>query len=148
MANLIQHNPLFSSLTRFDPFRDENWLRGFGMRPFNGDLEMAPQIRIDLTENDKEYWVKAEIPGVRKEDINVDVEGNRVSISAEIKHEQKETKGEKAICCECSQGSSYRSFSLDSEVDESMAEASYENGVLELKLPKKASAAAKHLQIK
>lgn len=148
MANIIQHSPLFSRLNRFDPFRDEDWLRGLGMRPFNGELEAAPQIRIDLTENDKEYSVKADIPGVRKEDINVEVDGNRVSISAETREEKKEMQGEKVICSERSHGSSYRSFSLDSEVDESMAEAHYENGVLELKLPKKAGSAAKHLQVK
>lgn len=147
MANIIQRSP-FSRLARFDPFRDEDWLRGFGIRPFNGELEAAPQIRIDLTENDREYMVKAEIPGVRKEDINVEVEGKRVSISAEAREEKKEMKDEKIICCERSHGSSYRSFSLDSEVDETKAEASYENGVLELKLPKKAGSAAKHLQIR
>ncbi|OGS99940.1 MAG: stress protein [Gallionellales bacterium RIFCSPLOWO2_12_FULL_59_22] len=148
MANLMQLNPLFSRLTRFDPFRDEDWLRSLGMRPFNGELETVPQIRIDLTESDKEYTVKAEIPGVAKEDINVEVEGNRVCISAETKQEKTETKDEKVICSERSIGSSYRSFSLDSEVDDAKAEASYENGVLELKLPKKASSAAKQLKIK
>lgn len=148
MANLIQYNPFLSRLTRFDPFRDEDWLRGLGIRPFNGELETVPQIKIDLAENDKEYSVKAEIPGVRKEDINVEVDGNRISISAEAKQEKKEMKDEKVIWCERSQGTSYRSFSLDSEVDETKAEASYENGVLELKLPKKAGSAAKHLQVK
>ncbi|WP_435626692.1 Hsp20/alpha crystallin family protein [Candidatus Ferrigenium straubiae] len=148
MANIIQHNPLFSRLTRFDPFRDEDWLKGFGIRPFNGELEATPQIRIDLTENDREYSVKAEIPGVRKEDINVEVEGNRVSISAETREEKKEIKDERVICCERSHGASYRSFSLASEVDETKAEASYENGVLALKLPKKSGSTAKHLQVK
>lgn len=150
MANIIQHSPLFNRLARFDPFRDEDWLRGLGIRPFpfNGDQETSPQIKIDLVENDNEYSVRAEIPGVRKEDINVSVEGSRVSISAEAMQEKKEMKGGKAIWCECSHGASYRCFTLDSEVDETKAEASYENGVLELTLPKKTGGTAKHLQVK
>lgn len=150
MANIIPRSPLLGRLSRFDPFRDEDWLRGFGLRPFpfNGEMETSPQIRIDLVENENEYSIRAEIPGVRKEDINVSVEGSRVSISAEARQEKKEMKSGKAIWCECSHGASYRSFNLDSEVDETRAEAHYENGVLELTLPKKTGGAAKHLQIK
>jgi len=148
MANIIKHDPFFSHLTRFDPFHDDEWFKGFGMRPFSREVETAPQIKIDLTENDKAYTVRAEIPGVRKEDIKVNVEGSRVSISAEVKHEKEEKEGEKVICSECYQGSSYRSFSLDGEMDETKAEAKYDNGVLKLTLPKKNGSAAKQLQIK
>ncbi len=148
MANIIRHDPFINRLTRFDPFHDEDWFKGFGLRPFFRDVEAAPQIKIDLIENDKSYTVKAEIPGVRKEDIKVNVEGNHVSISAEVKQEKEEKEGEKVICSERYQGASYRSFSLDSDVDEAKAEAKYENGVLNLTLPKKNGSAAKQLQIK
>lgn len=148
MANLIRRDPFFSNLSRFDPFRDEDWFKGFGMRPFFHDVETAPQIKIDLTENDKVYTVRAEIPGVRKEDIKVNVEGHHVSISAEIKEEKEEKEGERVICSERYHGASYRSFTLDDEVDETKAEAKYDNGVLNLTLPKRNGSAAKQLQIK
>ena len=148
MANIVHRNPLFGRLSRFDPFHDDDWLRGFGVRPFFHEIETAPQIKIDVTENDNAYTVRAEIPGAKKEDVKVQVEGNRVSISAEIKQEKEEKQGDKVICRECYQGSSYRSFTLDSDVDEANAEAKYDNGVLELTLPKKNGKSAKQLQIK
>ncbi|HET7832425.1 MAG TPA: Hsp20 family protein [Gallionella sp.] len=147
MANLIRRDPFFN-LTRFDPFRDEDWFKGFGLRPFLGETEVTPQIKIDLTENDKAYTVRAEIPGVRKEDIKVNVEGHRVTISAEVKEEKEQKDGERVICSERYHGTSYRSFSLDDEVDETKAEAKYDNGVLNLMLPKRNGHAAKQLQIK
>ena len=148
MGNLIQRNPLFSRISRFDPFFDDDWLKGFGMRPFPRAMEEVPEIRIDLTEGDKSYTVRAEIPGAKKEDVKVQVEGNRVSISAEVRREKEEKKGDKVICSECYRGSSYRSFTLDSEVDEDKAEAKYDNGVLVLTLPKKNGKAARQLQVK
>ena len=147
MNNLTRFNP-FSNLARFDPFRNDDWLKGFWVSPLAGDMEAAPQIKINLTENGKSYSVRAEIPGVKKEDIKVNVDGNRVSISAEVKQEKEEKKGEKVISREWHQGSSYRSFSLDSNVDESKAQAKYDNGVLELTLPKKNGNGAKQLQVK
>jgi HSP20 family protein len=148
MANIIQRNPLFSRLSRYDPFHDDDWFKGFWLRPFPREIEAAPQIKIDLTENDKSYSVRAEIPGAKKEDVKVQVDGNRVSISAEVRRDKEEKEGDKVICSECYRGSSYRSFTLDSDVDESKAEAKYDSGVLELTLPKKGGSAAKQLQIK
>lgn len=148
MANLMQRNPLFGNLSRFDPFFDDDWLKGFGMRPFMRDMVELPQIRIDLSENDKSYTVRAEIPGMKKEDIKVQIDGNRVSISTEIKQEKEEKKGEKVICRECYQGASYRSFTLEHDVDDANAQAKYDNGVLELTLPKKSNGGAKQLQVK
>jgi len=147
MNNLTRFNP-FSNITRFDPFRDDDWFKGFWVRPFSSEMEAAPQIKINLTESDKSYSVRAEIPGVKKEDIKVQVDGNRVSISAESKQEKEEKKDDKVICRECYQGSSYRSFILDGNVDEANAKAKYDEGVLELTLPKKNGNGAKQLQIK
>jgi HSP20 family protein len=85
---------------------------------------------------------------MKKEDVKVQVDGNRVSISAETKQEKEEKEGERVICRELYQGSSYRSFTLGSDVDESKSQAKFENGVLELTLPKKNGKTAKQLDIK
>lgn len=147
MNNMVHFNP-FSNLSRFDPLLNEDWPKGFWTSPLVGEMKTAPQIRINLTENGKSYSVRAEIPGVKKDDIKVNVDGNRVSISAEIKQAKEERKGEKSICRECYEGSSYRSFSLDSNVDESKVQAKYDNGILELTLPKKNGNGARQIQIK
>lgn len=146
MNNLTRLTPL-GNLARFDPFRNDDWFKGFWVSPLAGEME-APQIKINLTENDKSYSVRAELPGVKKEDIKVNVEGNRISIRAEVKQEKEEKKGDKTICRECYQGAVYRSFSVESKVDESKAQAKFDNGVLELTLPKKNGNGAKQLQIK
>lgn len=149
MANIMRRSPLFGDLTRSDPFYNvEDWFKNFGMRPFSMEMENAPTIKMDLTENDTAYTVRAEIPGVRKEDVKVQIDGNLVSISAETKGEKEEKEGERVICRECHQGSTYRSFSLSSEVDETKAEAKYENGTLELTLPKKSGKTAKRIEVK
>lgn len=148
MLNITPRTRLSSMLGRFDPFRDEDWFRGFWPKHFLQEMDMSPQIKIDLKENDKSYIVRAEIPGAKKEDIKVQVDGNRVTISSEFKQEKEEKKDDKIIYQECHQGASYRSFTLDCDVDEAASEAKYENGVLELTLPKKNGAMAKQLQIK
>ena len=149
MVNIVKHSPRLGDLARFDPLTNmEDWFKGFGLRPFFNETETAPLIKIDLTENDKTYTIHAEIPGVNKEDIKVQVDGNRVSINAETKKEKEEKEGERVICRECYQGSSYRSFTLDSDVDEANTSAKYENGVLELILPKKNGKTFKRIEIK
>jgi HSP20 family protein len=107
----------------------------------------APQIRVDLSEDDRQYLVKADIPGVRKEDIEVRVDGDQVTISAEVKKHNEEKKDGRVLRSERQYGFATRSFSLACGVDEGKAEARYENGVLELKLPKKAQASSKRLPI-
>ncbi|MDE2367254.1 MAG: Hsp20/alpha crystallin family protein [Betaproteobacteria bacterium] len=149
MANIARRSPFLGDIARFDPFYNiDDWFKNFGMRPFSMDMETAPQIKIDLTENDTAYTVRAEIPGVKKEDVKVQVEGNRVSISCETKQEKEEKEGERVIYRECHQGSSYRTFTLGSEVDDAKAEAKYENGTLELTLPKKEGKTAKRIEVK
>ena len=141
MANITRFDP-FRELARFDPFVDtEGWFNRFGLRPFLREgMEIEPQIKMDVKEADGKYLVTAEIPGVSKDDIHVTVEGNRVSISAEIKQEKEEKKGEKVIRCERSYGMASRSFNLADEIDQSQVQAKYNNGVLELTLPKKPGA--------
>jgi len=137
MANIIQRSPLFGDVARLNPFMDiDDWTNNFWMRPFSREMETAPMIKIDLTENDKAYVVRAEVPGVKKEDIKVSVDGNMVSISAEAKQEKESKNGDKVLCRECYQGASYRTFTLASNVDEKNTQAKYDNGVLMLTLPK------------
>jgi HSP20 family protein len=148
MANIVRRSPTMGDIARYDPFVNFNDLfRSLGMRPFSAEGE-APMIKVDITEDDKAYNVRAEIPGVKKEDVKVQVEGNRVTISCETRHEKEEKEGERVICRELQQGSIYRSFTLTSEVDETKAEAKYENGMLELTLPKKEGTSARRIEVK
>lgn len=121
------------------------------MRPLRWDMAeaaAAPEIRLDVTENDGLYTIKADIPGVRKEDIDIRIDGPVVSLSAEVKKEKEEKEGERVLRSERSYGWASRSFTLGSDVDQDRAEAKYDNGVLELTLPKKASSEAKRLSIR
>jgi HSP20 family protein len=141
---LTRFNP-FKDLARLDPFRglDEVFNESL-MGPRQHLSDMAP--RMDVSETDQGYLVKADIPGVKKEDIKVNIEGNHVSISAETQRES-EQKSENMLCTERSWGQYYRSFSLPQPVDDTMANAEYRDGVLELTLPKKAGGASRKLDI-
>jgi HSP20 family protein len=145
MANLTRYDP-FAELVRFAPFRDFEPLFNYPRGAWRGAPE-TPEIRMDVSEDEKAYRVKAEIPGVKKEDIKVAIEGNQVSIGAEVKREKEEKQGEAVIRSERYYGTQYRAFTLDRDVDTGKAEAKYENGVLELVLPKKEGAAPQHLPI-
>lgn len=139
-------NP-FRQLSRFDPITDfDELFRGLGARPLARQFENTLEMRMDVTEDDKAYRITVDVPGVKKEDIDVSVEGNQVTISAEIKREQSRDN-EKEIYSERYSGKAYRSFSLPFEVDSAKSEARYDGGVLALTLPKKASAESKHLSI-
>lgn len=147
MANITRFDP-FGEIARLDPIADMNdWFKGFGFRPVLRGMEVEPQMKLDLSEEKGSYVVKAEIPGAKKEDVRVTVDGNRVSISAEIKKEKEEKEGAQLIRRERYYGKVARSFTLDQEVDQSAAKARYLDGVLELVLPKKAGGAAKELPI-
>lgn len=129
-----------ANLARYDPFGDlDDLFRGFMLRPVQLE-QQVPQIRMDVKENDGAYVVHTDIPGVKKEDIKVNVDGNVVSISAEVKQEKEEKEGERVIRSERYRGEVSRSFSLGRDVDEGAAQAKYADGVLELTLPKKSGA--------
>lgn len=147
MANLTRWDP-FGDVTRFGLFDQpfDNLMRRF-FRQIPIRDETAMTISVDVNENDKAYIVKAEIPGVSKEDISVAIEGNQISISAEVKKEKEEKEGEKVLHSERYCGSVYRSFTLPTDVDQSKSDAKYVNGVLELTLPKKAGVTAKKLEV-
>ena len=144
---LTRWNP-FRELTRFGPWFDaDEFFKEYGMRPLWAGLETEPEIKVDVSEDDGAYTVKAEVPGVKREDIDVSVEGNRVTISAEVKREKEEKEGKRVVRSERYFGSMYRAFTLESEVDDAKAEAQYADGVLTLRLPKKAGTAAKKVTV-
>ena len=131
----------------FDLDPVESSLRSL-FRPWRWETaERTPQMRVDLQETDDSYAVKAEIPGVRKEDIDVRIEGNQVTISAEIKKDKEERKDGRVLRSERQYGYASRSFSLAFDVDEAKSVAKYESGILELTLPKKTTTSAKRLPI-
>lgn len=136
------------NMMRFNPFGNmEQMFKDFRPTPSWQNLEAEPRIKMDVSETDQAYTVKAEIPGVKKEDIKVTIEGNLVSISAEVKKETEEKKGETLVCRERYHGQQYRRFTLEQDVDDSKAEAHFQDGVLELTLPKKAGSTKKQLEI-
>ncbi len=148
MANITRFDP-FKQMARFDPFWDVgDFFKGFMSRPILRDTDFEPQIKLDVTEEDKAYTVKAEIPGAKKEDIQVSIEGNQISIAAEVKREKEEKEGRKLVRSERYYGRQYRSFSLAHDIDQAKAEAEYKDGVLQLTLPKKSNGAAKKLTVK
>ncbi|WP_284614794.1 Hsp20/alpha crystallin family protein [Aquabacterium humicola] len=133
-------------LERFDEFFPELFRRM--SRPL-AMPDMPGEIKIDVTENDKDYQVRAEIPGAKKEDIRVTVDGNFVSIAAEVRREkeEKEQKTGRTLVKETYQGSVSRGFSLASEIDQKGIVAKLEDGVLKLTLPKREGAGARTIPI-
>ena len=130
-------NALVSRSGLFDDFF-KDFAPAFYVRPLHGDALPEPsQIKIDVKEDDAAYTVHAEVPGVPKEDINVSIDGNVVSLRAEVRQHDQKKDGEKLLRSERYYGSVARSFQLPVEVDAAQAKARYNNGVLTLTLPKK-----------
>lgn len=141
MNSLVTRGSLFD-----DFFKDI--APGFYVRPLHGDGVPSPsQIKVDVKETDGGYTVHAEVPGVPKEDIQVSIEGNVVSLRAEVRQHDQKTEGEKVLRSERYFGSVARSFQLPVDVDAAQAKAKYDNGVLTLTLPKKQGGNAQRLSI-
>lgn len=138
----------FRSVARFDPSGDfEDLFRGLSLRPFLRELESsAPDLRIDVQEDEKNYRVKIDVPGAKKDDIQVSIDGNQVRVEAEIKSEETH-EDRKQVYTERYVGKSYRTFGLPQEVDADNSEAQYDGGVLTLTLPKKSNDQAKRIAI-
>ncbi len=131
--------------TTKDPF--ESVFRGF-LAPIRFDSSAdALDIRVDVVENDDAFKVHADLPGVKKEDINVRVDGNRVHIDAEARREKEIKEKDRLVRSERYYGSVSRVFTLSQDVDDAKAVAKFEDGVLTLDLPKKASTSSKKLAI-
>lgn len=151
--SLIRSDP-FNELVRLDPFRFDplrnidDMMKEFSLMSGLRGFEAEPRIRMDVEETDKDYMVTADIPGMKKEDIKVAIEGNTVTIQAQTTAEKEQKEGGNVVRRERYLGQQYRSFSLPQEIDDKGAQAQYENGVLKLSLPKKTGSVSKTLAIK
>ena len=140
-------NSLVSRGSLFDDFF-KDIAPGFYVRPLHGDSLPAPsQIKVDVKETEGGSTVQAEVPGVPKEDIHVSVEGNVVSLRAEVRQLDQKTEGEKVLRSERYYGSVARSFQLPADIDAAQAKAKYDNGILTLTLPKKLNNSSQRLNI-
>jgi HSP20 family protein len=138
-----------NALQVYGPFADagfDDLIRGF-FKPVREARDAAAPIKVDVTEKPEAFVVHAEIPGVKKEDIQVTIEGNQVTIAAEVKRESEQKEGDRVLRSERYYGAVYRSFVLPVELDETASQAKYEGGVLELTLAKKAQVAGRKLTI-
>ncbi|MBI4293348.1 MAG: Hsp20/alpha crystallin family protein [Betaproteobacteria bacterium] len=141
---------MLNNIIRRDPFGDvlDDVFKGFFGRPLA--LESGEPVRrmaIEVTENDGAYNVTAELPGVKKDDIRVTIEGDQVSVSAETRTGRETKQGDRIVHSERYVGKIMRTFRLGQEIDEAAASAKYADGVLELVLPKKAVAGTRQLTI-
>lgn len=136
-----------SNLIRRDPW--DELMRGFFVRPveFGGETAEAPQMRVDIREDGDAYRVHAELPGMKKEDIHVHIDGPVLSITAERKQEKEVKEGERVLRTERYFGKVSRSFQLGQEIDEARSSAKFSDGVLELTLPKTEHKQARRLTI-
>jgi len=145
-----------ANITRFDPFNElvDDLFKGFLVRPVSYDARGPwgndgglPRLKVDVAEKNGAYTVTAELAGVKKDDIQVTIDGAEVTLTAEVKREKEVTQDERVLHAERTFGKVTRSFTLPQEVDEAKAEAKFRDGVLELTLPKKAAAARKQVTI-
>lgn len=137
--NLTRFDP-FGELTRFDAFRGfEDLFKNFSGSNLPASGTSEARIRLDVSETDDAYAVRAEMPGVKKDDVKITIDGNKVAIRAESRSENEEKEGETVLRRERYYGVQSRSFVLAHEIEDSSATAKYEDGILTLHLPKKAS---------
>lgn len=137
-----------ANLSVYDPF-GPGFNRLFAHlvnRPFPDDKN-GIEVKLDVSEDADKYTVRADMPGVSKDDIKIDIDRNNVSITAEMKKAKEEKKGETVVYAERYEGKVFRSFSLDRDIDEGNAKAKYADGVLELTLPKRANGSTKRLPV-
>ena len=140
------------NITRWEPFREfEDMFRQYSpfasrlMRREGGEgVSWSPVA--DITETDKEFLIKAELPEVKREDVKVTLEGGTLTISGERKHEKRD-KGENEIRVESFYGSFSRTFTLPENVDASAIRAESKDGVLRVHVPKTETPKSKSVQI-
>ena len=139
-----------ANLTRYDPFHElvDDFFKGFLVRPLGFEPRAdVPRMKVEVAERNGSYLVTAELPGVKKEDIQVTIDGAQVTLAAEAKREKETTEADRVLASERSFGRVTRSFTLPQELDETRVEARFRDGVLELALPKKAAAERKRITI-
>ncbi len=145
------------TMARWNPFREvapfasfpemETYFGEFPFRSLPVSYEPAPAMRVDVTEDAGVYTVRAEIPGMKKEDIAVTIDGNTVSITAEVKRDKEVKDGEKVLRNERYYGSVFRMLTLPFDVDSGKAQATYDGGVLTLNLPKTSGTQVQRLAV-
>ena len=139
-----------TNITRYDPFNElvDDLFQGFFVRPLAYEPRAElPRMKVEVAEKNGAYLVTAELPGVKKEDINVTIDGAQVTLAAEVKREKEATENDRLLHTERTFGKVTRSFTLPQELDEAKVEAKFTDGVLELALPKKAAAERKRISI-
>jgi HSP20 family protein len=146
-----------ATITRYDPFNElvDDFFKGFLVRPvaYEGAVagagrDVLPRMKVDVAEKNGAYKVTAELAGVKKEDIDLSIDGAQVTISAEVKQEKEaQAQDERVLHVERVFGKVTRTFTLPQELDEAKVEAKYRDGVLELTLPKKQAAPRKQIAI-
>jgi HSP20 family protein len=141
-----------ASVQRFDPFNElvDDLFKGFLVRPLSYEgrnNETLSRMKVDVAERNGAYTVTAELPGVKKEDIQVTIDGAQVTLTAEVKREREAAQDERVLHAERIFGKVSRTFTLPQEVDEAKAEAKFRDGVLELALPKKSATQRKQISI-
>jgi len=146
MANALSRRDPFGSL--FDEFFTDFFARGGVPALRGGELPSTVRARMDVIDKNDRFEVLVDLPGVKKDDIQVTIEGSRVAITAESKSETEEKDGDRVLHSERYATSYARTFELPAEVTEEGAEASFENGVLKLALPKRATVTSKRLSVK
>jgi HSP20 family protein len=139
-----------ANITRYDPFNElvDDLFKGFFVRPLAFDTRAElPRMKLEVAEKNGTYLVTAELPGVKKEDINVTVDGAQVTLAAEVRREKEATENDRVLHTERAFGKVSRTFTLPQELDEGKVEAKFRDGILELALPKKAAAERKKVTI-
>lgn len=142
-------------LTRWDPFREMEEMFGqrgrgwpakkrMGMMPVDDEI-WAP--RVDISETDKNFQIKVEVPGIKRDDVKISVEDNTLTIKGERK-EEKQEEGRKFHRMECYYGSFERQFALPPNINQEKIDASFKDGVLVLDLPKKEVEKPKQVEVK
>lgn len=139
MANQIVYDPFSARLNKL--------INSFMTQPASFEEQQPVRLKVDVSETDQAYQVHADLPGVKKEDIRVDIDNNQVRISAEVKRFKEDKKDNNLIYSERYEGKVFRSFALEKPVDEGQAVAKYADGVLELTLPKKVESSVKRLNV-
>lgn len=137
-----------NALTRFDPFNAllPDMLRRLA-QPGSLAADLPAEIRLDVTESERAYEVHAEIPGAKKEDISVTVDGSFVSIAAEVRRESEHKSGSRTLLKETCSGRVSRGFSLAHEIEAGGVVAKLEDGVLKLTLPKRESTRSRTIAV-
>ncbi len=135
--------PRFNPLAVACETPSDDLIAGF----FRPATTAAKEILLDVSENDKAYRVSAALPGVKKEDIRLAVDKNEVTIAVEFKHDTTVAENERTLHRERFHGKTSRTFLVNDAIDADSVEARYADGVLQLTLPKKVAASARHITI-